>query len=136
MDNQCTHSPSKSDGKCNKCGKRVYGRCGGSGTGMVNTYEDQRIRVILDEVREKVLARPSEGRDLVEEPPHYMVIPEKDVEALDIIKAILDSGEPIAASDNAALGNSIKYLLRCKKKGNLRMDLRKAKRYIDIILGE
>ena len=192
-DTHCLHSPSKSDGKCKKCGKVLYvhrkgcpaggkeentGRCGGAGVGadaaadailnrppldiLLNSTpgggyaptlpiegDEDLIKKLaklqsvykpgptrIDKVREKVLARPPEGRDLITSPPHYMVLPDKGVESKHIIEAVLNTGEPVEAFDNSCLGKSIEYLLRCKKKGNMRMDLRKAKEYINIILGE
>ena len=96
----CHHSPSKSDGKCKKCGKVLFvhrkgcpmkdkktSRCGGAGEGYQGDlelgYEYTAAPTRLDKVRQKVLARPPEGRDLVKEPQYYMVIKEKDVQAID-----------------------------------------------------
>ena len=68
--------------------------------------------------------------DQVENPKHYMVIPEKDVEAMHIIRAVLgDEGYKAYCH-----GNMIKYVLR--KKGNLTEDLAKAGQYSKMYMGE
>ena len=70
------------------------------------------------------------SEDQVENPKHYMVIPEKDVEAMHIIRAVL--GEE--GYKNYCHGNMIKYVLR--KKGNLTEDLAKAGQYSKMYMGE
>lgn len=57
--------------------------------------------------------------DLVNDPPHYKS--ERGLESIDVIEAF-DLG--------FNLGNAIKYILRCNKKGNKIQDLDKAIWYL------
>jgi len=61
--------------------------------------------------------------DNVNHPNHYQVLP--DVEAIDIIKAILGNG-----FKDYCYGNILKYLLRANKKNGLE-DFKKAKVYLE-----
>lgn len=73
---------------------------------------------------------PVEKEDMVKKPKHYQIIPEKDVEALDVIKAILgDEGFKAYCK-----GNAIKYLLR--NKWDSEEDVQKAQTYLGFYLGE
>lgn len=64
--------------------------------------------------------------DNVNHPNHYQVLP--DVEAIDIIKAILGNG-----FTDYCYGNVLKYLLRATKKNGLE-DFKKAKVYLEWII--
>ena len=64
--------------------------------------------------------------DNVNHPNHYQVLP--DVEAIDIIKAILGNG-----FKDYCYGNVLKYLLRATKKNGLE-DFKKAKVYLEWII--
>lgn len=70
-----------------------------------------------DEISDKLVSHPS----------HY----NKDgIECFDVIKAFLG----IDAFEHFCLSNSLKYIIRCKGKGNYIEDLKKAKFYIDEII--
>ncbi len=60
-----------------------------------------------------------ESVDLVNHPPHY--ISKGGIESIEVI-------ESFELGFN--LGNAIKYILRCEKKGNKKQDLEKALWYI------
>lgn len=64
--------------------------------------------------------------DNVNHPNHYQVLP--DVEAIDIIKAILGNG-----FTDYCYGNVLKYLLRATKKNGLE-DFKKANVYLNWII--
>lgn len=57
--------------------------------------------------------------DMVNDPPHYK---SGGIEVIDVVEAF-------ALGFN--LGNTVKYVLRAEKKGNLIQDLEKARYYLD-----
>lgn len=78
---------------------------------------------------------PEEARrlDMVDEPPHYTVFPEKEVEARDIIEQVLKlSG--VTGSDAYNLGCALKYLLRAGRKGEIKEDIAKCQNYCQRLL--
>lgn len=77
-----------------------------------------------------------QGYDPVKKPEHYQIIPEKDVQVIDIIEAVLNKEHNLTVYQSACLKDAIKYILRCPFKGSLVEDLGKAKTYIDYILGK
>ena len=72
--------------------------------------------------------------DNVLNPSHYDLIPEKGVQAIDVIRAALTEDEFLGFCK----GNSLKYLLRGGKKDNESdsKDAAKARQYIDFRLEE
>ena len=70
----------------------------------------------------------------VTNPSHYDLIPEKDIQAIDVIRAALTEDEFLGYCK----GNSLKYLLRGGKKTNESdsKDAAKARQYIDLRLEE
>lgn len=70
--------------------------------------------------------------DKVEKPQHYMLnIKGNEIQVIDIIDEIVKDYEPQEAFK---IANVIKYILRASKK-NGKEDLRKAKKYIDMLIG-
>ena len=69
---------------------------------------------------------------MVSNPPHYALIPEKDVEVIDVIKAATANLPGIFATDT---GNIIKYACRWNKK-NGRQDIEKIIYYATHLLRE
>ena len=63
---------------------------------------------------------PHEKVDLVNQPPHYKSV--GGIESIEVIESF---------ELNFNLGNAIKYILRCNKKGNKKQDLEKAQWYIN-----
>ncbi len=63
---------------------------------------------------------PHERVDLVNQPPHYKSA--GGIESIEVIESF---------ELNFNLGNAIKYILRCNKKGNKKQDLEKAQWYIN-----
>ena len=61
---------------------------------------------------------------LVDKPKHYMVA---GVEAIDIIEDVTYNLKGVQA---VCLGNALKYLIRCTKKGKLLEDVKKAQVYL------
>jgi hypothetical protein len=62
---------------------------------------------------------PHEKIDLVNQPPHYKS--KGGIESIEVIESF---------ELNFNLGNSVKYILRCNKKGNKKQDLEKAIWYL------
>jgi len=68
--------------------------------------------------------------DKINEPPHYQLLPEKGVEVIDVIEAaVVSNGIPLSQASHYA--NTLKYLLRCGRKGSYLEDLKKARFYLD-----
>ena len=67
--------------------------------------------------------------DMVDKPAHYMLIEAKDVQAIDVIRAVLGEEGYTAY----CRGNALKYLLR--DKWNRIEDVGKARTYCDFMLG-
>lgn len=61
---------------------------------------------------------PTPAVDMVNEPPHY-----KHASGIEAIQ--------ITEHENFCIGNAIKYLMRCDKKGSPLEDLRKAQYYVN-----
>lgn len=61
---------------------------------------------------------PHEKIDLVNKPPHYNFTSLQPIEVIEEFNLGFN------------LGNAIKYILRCEKKGNKKLDLEKAVYYI------
>lgn len=70
----------------------------------------------------------SVAADMVKEPSHYKILPDKDVEAIDVIRAVLTEEE----FAGYCRGNVIKYALR--NKFDNEQDLAKAGQYIKFLL--
>ena len=68
----------------------------------------------------------------VSHPSHYALIPEKNVEVIDVIKAVTADMKGIIATDT---GNVIKYICRWNKK-NGKQDINKAIYYATHLLRE
>lgn len=66
--------------------------------------------------------------DNVNHPNHYQIL--ENVEAIDVIKAILGDG-----FNDYCYGNVLKYVLRAKKKNGVE-DLKKANVYLDWMIKE
>lgn len=62
----------------------------------------------------------AEEVDLVNHPPHYKS--KGGIESIEVIESF---------GLSFCLGNAIKYILRCEKKGNKKQDLEKARWYIN-----
>jgi len=70
-----------------------------------------------------------EPRDMVNSPPHYQLIPEKEIEVMDVIlRTVQLSG--LDGRRGYLLGNALKYLMRLGRKGELGEDIGKAEYYI------
>jgi hypothetical protein len=72
-------------------------------------FMPESLELVDEEIMEKTV-------DLVNEPPHYKC-GDDTYEAIKIIEA---------HDLNFSLGNAVKYILRCNKKGNKKQDLEKA----------
>lgn len=93
----------------------------------------------FDELFDKISAPSSRAAadtmfDQITKPSHYDLIPEKGVQAIDVIRAALSREE----FRGYCKGNILKYALRAGQKFNepSAKDLRKARQYIDFYLEE
>lgn len=93
----------------------------------------------FDELFEKISSPQSRAAtdtmfDQVTKPSHYDLIPEKGVQAIDVIRAALSREE----FRGYCKGNILKYALRAGQKFNepSAKDLRKSRQYIDFYLEE
>lgn len=75
--------------------------------------------------------------DLVNSPNHYMLMPDKDIEAIDVIEAALVKnldGIEAYSKESEIVGSwysqVLKYMLRCGSKGKPKQDLGKAEFYL------
>ena len=68
--------------------------------------------------------------DMVNKPKHYMLIPEKEVEVIDVISAAVEQNG-IPAVRAHLYSNVLKYMLRCGRKGRFLEDLKKAQFYLN-----
>ena len=93
----------------------------------------------FDELFDKISAPSSRAAadtmfDQITKPSHYDLIPEKGVQAIDVIRAALSREE----FRGYCKGNILKYALRAGQKFNepSAKDLRKARQHIDLYLEE
>ena len=71
--------------------------------------------------------------DKINKPSHYTLIAGKGVEVIDVIEAAVSvNGIPATMASHYA--NTLKYLLRCGRKGCFLEDLKKARFYLDRII--
>jgi hypothetical protein len=61
---------------------------------------------------------------------HYKIC--DNVEAIDVIEHVISVCD--CPSDAYAIGNALKYLIRCTRKGTTVEDLKKAKAYIEHVV--
>lgn len=67
---------------------------------------------------------PPLGVEAIEHPKHYKIMFRgEEIDAWEIIEAV--------ASDDYHIASVLKYVLRCKKKGNFLQDLKKARQHLD-----
>ena len=71
--------------------------------------------------------------DKINKPSHYCLLPDKGVEVIDVIEAAI--GVNFIPNTTAShYANTLKYLLRCGRKGEFLEDLKKARFYLDRII--
>lgn len=71
--------------------------------------------------------------DKVEKPQHYMLnIKGKEIEVIDIIDEVVKDYSPV---ESFKVANILKYILRAKKKNGYE-DFKKARKYINMLVGE
>lgn len=67
-------------------------------------------------------------------PNHYDI--NGSLEVRNIIEWVLSGSTALEPCDYYYLGNVIKYVLRCTRKNQFEQDLKKARHYINMMLGE
>lgn len=98
---------------------------------MIDLIND--TTTILKEEKEEVLDNLVIDNDIINNPNHYQLnIKGNNIEVIDIIDEVVKDYKPQEAFK---IANVIKYVLRASKK-NGKEDLRKARKYIDMLLGE
>ena len=95
---------------------------------IMNYINNENIKV--DEEIEKI---DNTENDVVNKPNHYQLnIKGNNIEVIDIIDEVVKDYKPQEAFK---IANVIKYVLRASKK-NGKEDLKKARKYIDMLVGE
>lgn len=97
---------------------------------VVTFDEDEDVKVrqkLVCDRLELVSAANQETKDFVSHPYHYH---QGGIECFDVIKEFYGQSE----FEHFCLGNVLKYVMRCKKKGKYLEDLKKARFYLDTII--
>ena len=98
---------------------------------MIDLIND--TTTILKEEKEEVLDNLVIDNDIINNPNHYQLnIKGNNIEVIDIIDEVVKDYKPREAFK---IANVIKYILRASKK-NGKEDLKKARKYIDMLIGE
>lgn len=71
----------------------------------------------------------------VHKPEHYMLIPEKDVQVKDVVKAVVNECYDLSGYQCHCLASAIEYLLRAHKKNGLQ-DYQKARKLLEFAFDE
>lgn len=71
--------------------------------------------------------------DVIKKPKHYMIIPEKNVEARHIVQAVVNECVDLSGYQCHCLASAIEYLLRGHKKNGLE-DYKKAGQLIEFLV--
>ena len=97
---------------------------------MIDLIND--TTTILKEEKEEVLNNLVTDNDIINKPNHYQInIKGNNIEVIDIIDEVVKDYKPQEAFK---IANIIKYVLRASKKNGIE-DLKKARKYIDILVG-
>lgn len=120
---------------CDKKGKDYDDSC--DNIGMNYHYDFNNLKKLIDYINShesnNIDTNNKDNFDSINKPNHYQLnIKGNNIQVIDIIDEIVKDYKPQEAFK---IANVIKYVLRANKK-NGKEDLRKAKRYIDILLKE
>lgn len=120
---------------CDKKGKNYDDEC--DNIGMNYEYDFNNLKRLIDYInsyKDDVININNENNfDNVNRPNHYQLnIKGNNIQVIDIINEVVKDYKPQEAFK---IANVIKYILRASKK-NGKEDLKKARKYIDMLVGE
>lgn len=120
---------------CDKKGKDYDDEC--DNIGMNYEYDFNNLKRLIDYInsyKDDVISINNENNfDNVNKPNHYQLnIKGNNIQVIDIIDEVVKDYKPQEAFK---IANVIKYILRASKK-NGKEDLKKARKYIDMLVGE
>ncbi len=100
---------------------------------FLNSYDFINFKKYLNFINGKDLENIDDSEDIIDKPNHYQLnIKGDNIQVIDIIDEIVKDYKPQEAFK---IANVIKYVLRASKK-NGKQDLKKAKKYIEMLLDE
>lgn len=99
--------------------------------GVLSSYDFNNFKKYLNFVNGKDLEITDGNEDIINKPNHYQLnIKGNNIQVIDIIDEVVKDYKPQEAFK---IANVIKYILRASKK-NGKQDLKKAKKYIEMLL--